>query len=110
MYTIDAGGETELALPVRLTNTGSAAWPVDLRLLAGWQTSDLPYLPAAPADLRPLDVSVPALDPGESVELTLPLTVPTGARQLAWITLATGSQPFTEHGSPALQLANTANR
>ena len=97
------------SLPVRLTNTGSVAWPAGVRLLAGWQASEQPYLAAAPDELRPVDVAVPPLAPGESIELAVPLTVPTGARQVAWIALASGSTAFTEHGSPALQLANTAN-
>ena len=92
-------------IPMRLTNTGTAAWPAGLRLLAGWQASDAPYLAAAPSQLEPLDVDVPALAPGESVEVTASLPIPgVAGRQLAWITLA-GDRPFTDDGSPALQLA-----
>jgi N-acetylmuramoyl-L-alanine amidase len=91
-------------VPIRLTNTGAAAWPAGLRLLGGWQASDAPYLAVAPSKLEPLDADVPALGAGESVELTVSLPVPAGAgRQLAWITLA-GDRPLTDAGSPALQL------
>jgi hypothetical protein len=47
---------------------------------------------------------VPPLAPGESVELELPaLAPPAGGRHLLWLTLV-GEQPFTELGSPPLQL------
>jgi N-acetylmuramoyl-L-alanine amidase len=92
-------------LPLRLTNTGSKTWPVGLRLLAGWQASEQPYLAEAPPDLQPLDVQVPALAAGQSVELRVPLQAPTTAgRELVWISLE-GDSDFSTIGSAALQLA-----
>ncbi len=75
-------------LTVRLTNTGSDPWPAGMRLAAGWGATTMPYLAAAPDGLAPLDATLPALAPGESVELpvTLP-AAPAGSRAVAWITL-----------------------
>jgi N-acetylmuramoyl-L-alanine amidase len=93
-------------LSVRLINTGSAAWPAGMRLAAGWGAATAPYLAAAPADLAPLGVTVPALAPGASIELTLTLSAPPSGRQVAWITpLAADGAPLSEAGSPALQVA-----
>ncbi len=93
-------------LSVRMINTGSAAWPAGVRLAAGWGATTAPYLAAAPADLAPLEVTVPALAPGASVELGLTLPAPPSGRQVAWITLlAANGAPLTEAGSPALQVA-----
>ncbi len=96
------------ALSLRLTNTGSSAWPAGMRLVAGWAAADMPYLAAAPDGLTPLDPEVPALQPGESVELPVTLPAPVGAgRQVAWITLdGPDGTPLTASGSPALQLGN----
>jgi len=96
-----------LELPMRLTNTGMRPWPSGLRLMAGWQKSDAPYLSAAPPELKPLALEVPALAPGASVVLRLPLEVPTvSGRQLVWIGLWNGAHSFAQQGSPALQLAS----
>jgi hypothetical protein len=93
--------------PIRLTNTGNRAWPSGLQLLVGWDASAAPYLAAPPAELIPAELEIPALDPGESVTLELPLQVPAGERHLAWITLAgADGVPFTDLGSPALQVAS----
>jgi hypothetical protein len=93
-------------LPLMLTNTGSQAWPAGLRLLAGWGASDQPYLPAAPDAVEPLLLSIPALAPGEAVELRLPVTVPdTAGRQVLWVTLAGADGPWTQMGVAPLQLA-----
>jgi len=90
----------------RITNTGIATWPANLRLMVGWIASDEPYLRDAPATLEPLDVEVPPLRAGESVELRVLLTAPSGAaRQIAWITLADGAASFADLGSPAFQIA-----
>lgn len=92
-------------LPIRLTNNGTEAWPAGLELRAGWQVSDAPYL-ATPPDLQALDVSVPPLQPGESVDVSAALrSPPAAARALVWLTLAHGAQLFSDSGSPALQLA-----
>ncbi len=97
-------------LTTRLTNTGSAAWPSAMRLVAGWGATSMPYLASAPADLASLDATVPALKPGESVELPVALpAAPTPGRQVAWITLAApDGTPLTRAGVPPLQLANGA--
>jgi N-acetylmuramoyl-L-alanine amidase len=92
------------SLPIRLTNSGTGAWGTDLELRIGWAPSDQPYLPSAP-ELSPAGVTVPALAPGESVLLSLPLGPPPAGRQIAWITLADAAGPLTDAGSPPLQLA-----
>jgi hypothetical protein len=92
-------------LPVRLTNTGNRAWPAGLQLLVGVETSDAPYLASPPAGLQAVEVEIPALQPGESVILPVPLEAGEG-RSLAWVTLADPSgEPFSDLGSPALQVA-----
>jgi N-acetylmuramoyl-L-alanine amidase len=96
-------------LGVRLTNTGTRAWPTDLHLLVGWEASDQPYLPRAPDGLAPLALAIPSLAPGESVELRLAVSPPAGVpRTVVWITLAAGGAALTELGSAPLQLAVTA--
>jgi N-acetylmuramoyl-L-alanine amidase len=95
-------GTTELVL----TNRGMDVWPANLQLVAGWQASELPYLPSAPDRLDVLPVDVPSLAPGESVRLTVPLAAPNGAeRQIGWITLRGSNVPWTDLGTPAIQLA-----
>lgn len=97
-------------LPIRLTNNGSQAWPAGLQLLAGWQASDAPYLATAPPGLASLEVDVPALAPGESVEVMANLPPPEGAgRHLLWISLTDGTQLLSDVGSPALQLAGAGD-
>ena len=91
-------------VPVTLTNTGSAAWPGEPRLLVGWQRGEAPYLRRAPA-LDPLDIELPRLEPGASVTVQLPLDAPGGTRSVAWIDLEVDGERFSDRGSPALQLA-----
>jgi hypothetical protein len=94
-------------IPVRLTNTGTATWPADLHLVAGWAASDEPYLRLAPDRLSSLRNTIPALAPGESVEFSLLTPAPNGsARQILWITLAKAQASLTDLGSPPLQLAS----
>jgi N-acetylmuramoyl-L-alanine amidase len=103
---------TDGQLPLRLTNTGSEPWPSGMRLEGGWGATSMPYLAAPPASLAPLDATVPALQPGESVELGVALpAAPAGGRQVAWITL-TGPDgtALTERGSPPLQLGNADSK
>ena len=98
-------GTTELVL----TNRGTEVWPADLQLVAGWQASELPYLPSAPDRLEELPVDVPVLAPGESVRLSVPLAAPLGTeRQIGWITLRGSNVPWTDLGIPAIQLATMA--
>ena len=93
-------------IPVRLTNTGTVAWPANLKVLAGWAASDEPYLRVAPKALTALPGPVPTLAPGESVELHLLPPPPAGsARQVLWISLANAQGSVTDLGSPPLQLA-----
>ncbi len=109
-YWIPSVNPARLAsgLGVRLTNTGTRAWPTDLHLLVGWEASDQPYLRRAPDGLAPLPLTIPSLAPGESVELRLSLSPPAGARRtVAWITLAAGHAALTDLGSAPLQLAVT---
>lgn len=96
-------GDVELVL----TNRGMDDWPADLELVAGWEASELPYLPTAPGRLDTLAVDVPSLGPGESVRLVVSLPVPDVAgRQVAWITLRGPDGSYADLGSPALQLAS----
>jgi hypothetical protein len=100
------GASLTAGTTIRLTNTGSAAWPTGLRLMVGWEPSGDPYLRVAPVSLDPVAVDVPTLQPGESTVLELPLTPPPATgRQLAWITLADGSDSLADLGSAPLQLA-----
>lgn len=100
-----AASLAEGEIHLRLTNTGTEAWPADLHLEAGWEASDQPYLRLPPAQLTDLGIAVPPLAPGESVEVPLPaLEAPGSGRHLLWITLV-GERPFTDLGSPPLQLA-----
>jgi N-acetylmuramoyl-L-alanine amidase len=90
---------------IRLTNTGTEPWPGGTEIVAGWAPSIEPYL-ARPPRLSPLDLEVPALAPGESVDLDLALPdPPAGDRAVAWITLRIGDQILSDLGSPALQIA-----
>ena len=93
-------------LPVTLTNTGHDSWGKNLRILGVGPSSD-PYLRAPPSMLVPVELSVPPLAPGESVVLNVPLTVPPGDRQVAWITLGDGNgTTFADSGSPPLQVSS----
>ena len=92
---------------IRLINTGNQAWPAGLSLVGGWEESDQPYLRLPPETLEPLlDDPLPALAPGESVDVTV--TLPgdgSAARGLAWITVADGDRAWAEMGIPPLQVA-----
>lgn len=91
---------------VRLTNDGNEAWPDDLRLVAGSMRSDAPYLRAAP-ELTALDLAVPALAPGESTTVQVPLPSAAG-RTVTWVDLEGRAGRFGDRGSPPLQLASGA--
>jgi N-acetylmuramoyl-L-alanine amidase len=99
-------GIGEGTLGLTLINTGTGAWPAGTQLLAGWEHTDEPYLARRP-DLVPLDVAIPALEPGESVHLEVVLPQPpTGGRAVSWLTLGVGDQVLSDLGLPALQLAH----
>ena len=99
-------GDGSVTLPIRITNTGTEAWPASAHLLAGWETSDAPYLRAPPEGLDPVGPELPALASGESVVVTLNIEPPdAAARQVLWLTLSNGDGTFSELGSPPLQLA-----
>jgi N-acetylmuramoyl-L-alanine amidase len=105
---LDAATAASGVLPLRLTNTGQAGWPSDLQLAVGWSASDEPYLAAAPTSLEPVDLRIPALAPGESVTVEVPLQLPaTSDRSITWITLSGTPGDFADLGSPALQLGWT---
>jgi N-acetylmuramoyl-L-alanine amidase len=97
--------ELSAGLPVRLTNTGTEAWPGDLRLMAGPAVSAEPYLRQEPDALLDLGITIPPLAPGESVVLLVKMDVPAGEREMLWISLATGAGPLSDLGSAPLQLA-----
>ena len=94
-------------MTVRLTNTGNQPWPNDLTVAGAWEASDQPYLRVPPKALVPLlDDALPALAPGESVDVVI--SVPeagTSGRLLGWITLVDGTRAWTEMGIPPLQVA-----
>ncbi len=94
-------------LRLRLTNSGQAPWPARMRLLAGWDETESPYLVAAPV-LEPLDVEVPALGPGESVVIDAALPRTPSERSVAWISLGTDGEALADNGSAPLQVANQA--
>jgi N-acetylmuramoyl-L-alanine amidase len=95
----------EAPLELRVTNTGTEPITAGAELVVGWSSSDLPYLAAAPADLGPIGPALPALEPGESVVVTVELPPPPSAgRELAWISLLVGGAALADLGSPALQL------
>ena len=93
---------------LRVTNTGTAAWPANLELVAGWEESDAPYLGVPPDDLAPLPVAVPALAPGEAAEISVELPDPPPGRAVAWLSLMIEGETVADLGSPALQLASQA--
>jgi N-acetylmuramoyl-L-alanine amidase len=97
----------EAGLAVVLTNTGTRAWGDGLSLVAGWGATDQPFLRVPPDELAALPVEVPALAPGESVELRLPIGAPPdrSSRQVVWITLSAAGRTSADLGSPPLQLA-----
>ena len=96
-------------LVLRLTNTGSASWPADFDLVAGWEATDQPYLARAPEPLESLGVEIPPLGPGESVVVSVDLPPPPDApRAVAWISLGDGNATLADRGLPALQLGSSA--
>jgi N-acetylmuramoyl-L-alanine amidase len=103
--TLDDSDLVDGALPLRLTNTGQRAWGDDLDLRAGWERSEAPYLAQAPVALDSTGLAIPALEPGESVVVHVPLDLPAAGRSILWLSLSEGEEPLTDRGSPALQLA-----
>ena len=95
-------------ISLRLTNTGTDAWPSGMELVAGWTVSDQPYLARAPTELEPLAADVPALAAGESIVLSVSLPPAPSGRGVAWISLTEGGATFADRGSPALQLSSQA--
>ena len=99
---------TPLSAPLRLrlTNTGTETWPAGMSLVAGWEVTDLPYLPQPPDDLVRLGNEIPALGPGESVVVEAGLPATPAERSVAWIGLRHGNELLADAGSPALQVSN----
>ncbi|MCA1569450.1 MAG: N-acetylmuramoyl-L-alanine amidase [Chloroflexi bacterium] len=95
-------------IELRLTNTGTEAWPSGVRLVGGWEASDGPYLARAPAELERLRAEVPSLAPGEATLIGVELPSPPSGRALAWISLETTRGTVADQGSPALQLSTEA--
>jgi N-acetylmuramoyl-L-alanine amidase len=90
---------------VRLTNTGSLAWPSELSLVGGWQATNQPYLRVPPRELTPLLTEpIPALAPGESVDVRVTLPPTSGSDGVAWLTLSGANGSLTDLGSPPLQI------
>jgi N-acetylmuramoyl-L-alanine amidase len=102
-YWAPVAADDEVA--VRITNTGTDAWPPAPHLVVGWAPSDDPYLAAAPEELQAV-LELPALDAGESVVMTVTLRPPAEAgRQVAWLTAEVDGRTLAESGSPALHIA-----
>lgn len=93
-------------ISLRVTNTGTMAWPPDAELVAGWSSSDQPYLARAPSELEPLGADIPPLAPGESVVVSVALPPPPSGRAVAWLSLRSGDTTLADLGSPALQLSS----
>ena len=92
---------------LRVTNTGAQPIGPGAELVGGWAVSDEPYLAAAPAELGALGGPLPALDPGESLEVVVVLPQrPGNARALAWISLSVEGETLADLGSPAFQIAS----
>jgi N-acetylmuramoyl-L-alanine amidase len=92
---------------VQLTNTGTEAWHAGPVLVAGWEPTDAPYLAAAPENLEALDAEIPALEPGESVVVSVNLPLdPAGGRAVAWISLSVERASLADRGSVPLQLSS----
>ena len=96
------------SVQLRLTNTGTSRWPSGVELVAAWEATDQPYLRAAPDDLASLGTDIPALEPGESVMVTVALPQPQNGRGVAWISLLSEQTILTEAGSPPLQFSTAA--
>ncbi|MFN2484856.1 MAG: hypothetical protein ABR509_08005, partial [Candidatus Limnocylindria bacterium] len=95
-------------LSLRLTNTGTAAWPRGTELAAGWDATEEPYLVVAPS-LQFLDVDVPALGVGEAVDLAVRVPPPDSAvRNVLWLTLVSSGRSLADLGSPPLELATVS--
>lgn len=90
---------------LRVVNSGTEAWPAGTHLLGKREPSDQPYLRVVPDVQDAVSEPLPALGPGEAVDVLL--TFPAGAsgRWVAWITVATDAGPLTMLGSPPLQVA-----
>jgi hypothetical protein len=57
----------------------------------------------------PLEADVPALAPGESVEVEVELPPPPpGGRAVAWVSLLVEGETLADRGSPALQVSSEA--
>jgi N-acetylmuramoyl-L-alanine amidase len=95
--------EPDERLPVTVTNAGLDPWDTGAQLLVGWGQTDEPYLARPPA-LSPLAVTLPALEPGESVALELMLPSSADGRSVGWLTLRVGDVTLSESGNPALQI------
>jgi N-acetylmuramoyl-L-alanine amidase len=91
-------------LPLSVTNSGTRPWPAGMQLVFGAERSDEPYLRRAPA-LEVGGVALPALAPGESVDVELALPDRATERTLVWVDLRHGTALLSDTGSPALQLA-----
>lgn len=96
-------------LRLRVTNSGTTTLTAGTQVVAGWQASEAPYLYLPPATVGAIGDPLPALEPGESVVVSVTLPDPPGGgRSLAWISLLDGSSTLADRGSPALQLASQA--
>jgi N-acetylmuramoyl-L-alanine amidase len=90
---------------VRVSNSGTQPWPAGLSLVGTWQASDQPYLRVHPDVQDAAAEPLPALGPGEAIDVLLTLPAGSSQRGVAWITVAGDGGPLTELGSPPLQVA-----
>jgi N-acetylmuramoyl-L-alanine amidase len=92
---------------IRVTNTGTEAWPAGSQLVAGWAETDAPYLAEAPDTLEPMGAEIPALGAGESIVVSVNLpAAPGDSRAVAWISLSVGGATLADSGSAAFQLSS----
>ena len=90
---------------VRVINTGTQPWPAGLSLVGTWHASDQPYLRVAPDAQDAVAEPLPALAPGEAIDVLLTFPAGGSTRGVAWITVASDGGPLTGLGSPPLQVA-----
>jgi len=95
-------------LRLRVTNTGTRAWPAGARIVGGWQADAAPYLYLPPDEIAAIGPELPALEPGASVIVTVVPPEPPAGGGLAWFSLRVGDETLADHGSPALQLSSGA--
>jgi hypothetical protein len=76
--------------------------------VAGWEATDQPYLARSPESVEPIGPELPALEPGDSVVVTVELPAPSEDASVAWISLSVDGATTADRGSAPLQLSSEA--